>query len=139
MTRRELERLQALTKRRDWLAARVERAKSDGKDLSYDNQERAALDWAIGIIAEHSGTNERGTDMEVTREEVVDLLGTLDLALDEMLITCAKTDMDPGVLASPKFNEAIAKAKALRAKLKAPADRVDLECLPPYRGYRGGQ
>jgi len=44
--------LQALERRSDFLAERVAN-NHNGKDLSYDKRELAALNWAIDFIQKH--------------------------------------------------------------------------------------
>lgn len=43
--------MDVLRARRDFLASRVEAARADGKDLSYDAREVSALDWALAQLA----------------------------------------------------------------------------------------
>lgn len=44
------EYIERLRKRRDYLSVRIERARMDGRDLSYDKAEFAALDFTISLI-----------------------------------------------------------------------------------------
>lgn len=44
------EYLERIRKRRDHLSIRIEKAKMDGRDLSYDKAEFAALDFTIDLI-----------------------------------------------------------------------------------------
>ena len=52
-----------LQKRAEWLARRIGEA---SHDLTYDKQERAALQWALGVIA-----NARKNDEIPTSQELV--------------------------------------------------------------------
>ena len=53
LTLKEVEYLTRLTKRRDWLLARIAMEEQlSGKDLSYDRAEASALSWAIEKILE---------------------------------------------------------------------------------------
>jgi hypothetical protein len=47
VTRRDRDRLTALTRRRDWLAERINGTRST---LTYDRQEWGALCWAISLL-----------------------------------------------------------------------------------------
>lgn len=42
--------LERLTKRRDFLSVRIEKATAEGRDLSYDKAEFNALDFAVGLM-----------------------------------------------------------------------------------------
>ena len=85
MNSKEIGLLNALAKRRDWLSDRIAKRKAEGGPLSFDKQEKAALSWAIGIIAEHFDKKDRQTAAEAallnrcTKEERQILLngGTL--------------------------------------------------------------
>ena len=48
LTNQERRYVLALQKRKDWLAQRIN---DSPHALSYDNQERAALEWALSVIA----------------------------------------------------------------------------------------
>ena len=45
---RERRYVLALQKRKEWLGQRIN---TSPNELTYDNQERAALEWALGVIA----------------------------------------------------------------------------------------
>lgn len=45
------EYIERLVKRRDYLSVRIEKAKADGRDLSYDKAEFKALDFAVQFMA----------------------------------------------------------------------------------------
>ena len=47
------EYLERLIKRRDHLSVRIEKARMDGRDLSYDKAEFAALDFSIAFILDN--------------------------------------------------------------------------------------
>jgi hypothetical protein len=53
MNKHDLERIQRLTKRRDWLAARIAERKSNNLKANFDEAEHAALNWGIEIIELH--------------------------------------------------------------------------------------
>jgi hypothetical protein len=42
--------LQTLREREAWLRARIAAKQSVGWEVQYDERERAALEWAIGIL-----------------------------------------------------------------------------------------
>lgn len=50
LTKRERDYVRCLERRRNWLAQRV--AHYEGKSDSWDRHEHAAIDWALGVIAE---------------------------------------------------------------------------------------
>lgn len=50
MSRRDIERLERLAKRRDFLRERINLPGNDKRDLSYDRAEASALTWAIEKI-----------------------------------------------------------------------------------------
>jgi hypothetical protein len=53
LTLKEIEHLNRLTKRRDWLLARIAHEEAlSGRDLTYDRAEASALIWAIEKIRE---------------------------------------------------------------------------------------
>jgi hypothetical protein len=55
MTKHEIEMLERLKRRRNWLWERIYKATKDKDDrsvLSYDRSEASALDWAINYIEE---------------------------------------------------------------------------------------
>lgn len=51
LSKKELERLERLRRRRDWLVERASKAVvNEDKELSFDNAEASALSWAIEKI-----------------------------------------------------------------------------------------
>ncbi len=51
-SRREQHHIETLCKRVDFLTARTDAAVLNGKNLTYDEEERSALRWGLGIILE---------------------------------------------------------------------------------------
>ena len=48
--------VEVLTKRRDWLKARVKKRRGLGSDASYDEAECQALTWALSLIEDLTRT-----------------------------------------------------------------------------------